>query len=111
MMKNPVATLRKAAQVEGLSFLVLLGIAMPLKYVLDMPMAVKIVGWIHGILFMWLCFLLVVVLRVAHWPFTRALKVFIAALLPFGPFVLDRQMVTYEKEFEERVTPEPSLAK
>lgn len=110
-MRNPVATLRKAAQVEGLSFLVLLGIAMPLKYVLDLPLAVKIVGWIHGILFIWLCVLLVIVLRKARWPFVRALQVFIAALLPFGPFVLDKRMVEYEKEFEQRQAGEPSLAK
>ena len=110
-MKNPVATLRKAAQVEGLSFLVLLGIAMPLKYVLDLPLAVKIVGWIHGVLFIWLCVLLVIVLRVAHWPLIRAAQVFVAALLPFGPFVLDKRMVEYEKEFEQRPPPAPSLAK
>lgn len=110
MFNNPVAALRKAAQVEGLSFLVLLGVAMPLKYALDLPLAVKIVGWIHGILFMWLCLLLVFVLRKANWPFVRALQVFIAALLPFGPFVLDKRMVEYEKEFEQR-HPESLLAK
>ena len=36
---------------EGVSFIILLCIAMPLKYFFDLPMAVKIVGWLHGILF------------------------------------------------------------
>ena len=37
--------------IEGLSFLILLGIAMPLKYMFDQPLAVTYVGWAHGILF------------------------------------------------------------
>ena len=99
-MTNPISMLRKAALIEGVSFLLLLGIAMPLKYIWDMPMAVKLVGWAHGLLFMWLCLLLLVALKVARWPILRALEVFIAALLPFGPFLLDKRMRRYVAEFE-----------
>ena len=42
---------RLVAIMEGVSFLVLLGIAMPLKYFADMPLAVKYIGWLHGLLF------------------------------------------------------------
>ena len=49
--------LRKVGIAEGISFLVLLGIAMPLKYFLHQPMAVTIFGWIHGILFVAFLFL------------------------------------------------------
>ena len=52
---------RKVALLEGISLIVLMGIAMPLKYVWDQPEAVRIVGWIHGILFIvyiWILFLL-----------------------------------------------------
>lgn len=101
-MKNPVATLRKTALIEGVSFLVLLGVAMPLKYVWQVPLAVKLVGWAHGVLFVMVCVLLAYVLKVARWPFSRAAAVLIAALLPFGPFVLDRRLVEYEREYERR---------
>lgn len=97
---NPIRFLRKIAAVEGISFLVLLGIAMPLKYALGYPQAVKLVGWLHGILFVILCASLAQTMIVARWPFTRGAIVFVAALLPFGPFILDRRMDAYEQEFE-----------
>lgn len=97
LAQNSVAYLRRIALLEGVSFLVLLGIAMPLKYLAGMPMAVKIVGWAHGLLFVILCAALLRVLMTTTWPLKRAVLVFIAALLPFGPFLLDRQMATWEK--------------
>jgi integral membrane protein len=96
--KNPVAFLRRIALLEGVSFLLLLGVAMPLKYFAGMPAAVKVVGWAHGLLFVILCFALLQVLMKTSWPFKRAVLVFIAALLPFGPFVLDRRMIAWEGE-------------
>lgn len=50
-MNKKLSWLRKAGITEGISFLVLLCIAMPLKYFYNMPMAVKVVGWLHGVLF------------------------------------------------------------
>lgn len=91
-----VHTLRLLALTEGVSFLVLLGIAMPLKYLASMPMAVKVAGWIHGILFVALCYVLLRVTVEKAWPLTRAGLVFLAALLPFGPFVIDRRLKHYE---------------
>lgn len=96
---NPIPFLRRVALIEGISFLVLLGIAMPLKYFAGMPLAVKIVGWIHGILFMVFCLALFRALIVARWPLRRAALLFIAALLPFGPFVIDRRAREWEAEF------------
>ncbi len=96
MFKSPVHTLRLLALTEGVSFLVLLFIAMPLKYWGGMPAAVKVVGWAHGLLFVLLCFALLNVLLSRHWPVSRAALVFIAALLPFGPFVIDRRIKKYE---------------
>ncbi len=52
----------------------------------------KIVGWMHGLLFVALCFLLLKVTIEERWPITRSAMVFIAALLPFGPFVIDRRL-------------------
>ena len=105
-MKNPVSTLRAIALVEGVSFLILLFIAMPLKYFADLPIAVKIVGWIHGVLFVVLCASLLQTTIVARWPLARAALVFVAALLPFGPCLLDGRMRQYEREFVQQTARE-----
>lgn len=97
-MKNPIPFLRHVALVEGVSFLVLLGIAMPLKYLANMPMAVKVAGWIHGVLFVLFCAALLRVMMNTNWSFARAAVVFIASLLPFGPFLIDRKMREWEKD-------------
>lgn len=95
---NPVPFLRKSGLIEGISFLLLVGIAMPLKYMADMPMAVKIVGWIHGVLFVIFCIALVKTYAFAKWPASRCIFVFVAALIPFGPFVIDAKMKQWEEE-------------
>jgi len=92
MFSHPIGRLRVIGMIEGLSFLNLLGIAMPLKYMYDMPMAVKLVGWAHGVLFMALVWALAEAKRVHGWPASRAAKILVAALLPFGPFVIDRSL-------------------
>lgn len=102
-MRNPISFLRKIALAEAISFLVLMGIAMPLKYFMDIPVAVNVVGWIHGILFVTFCGSLLQTMIVAKWPFLRSLMIFIASLLPFGPFIADRRMAAYEAEFQNRI--------
>jgi len=98
-MKNPIPFLRKTALIEAVSFLVLMGVAMPLKYIWGMPLAVKVVGWIHGILFLIFCGALFRTILAAKWPLARSALIFVAALLPFGPFVVDRRMRAYAEEF------------
>lgn len=87
-----IARLRRIGLAEGVSFLVLLGIAMPLKYWAGMPMAVKIVGWAHGGLFVLLVLALAHAKMQARWSIGYAAMIFLAALLPFGPFVIDRRL-------------------
>lgn len=87
------------AKAEAVSFLLLVGVAMPLKYLAGRPLAVSVVGAIHGGLFVLFCAALLRTLLVARWPFLRAAVIFVAALLPFGPFVVDRRMAEYEEEF------------
>lgn len=89
--------LRTVALTEGVSFLVLLGIAMPLKYLAGMPAAVKIVGWAHGVLFVLLVALLAHAVIARGWTVSRAGMVFVSALLPFGPFVVDRRMHGFDE--------------
>jgi integral membrane protein len=89
------------ALVEGVSFLILLFVAMPLKYFAGMPAAVKVAGWVHGVLFIFFCMALLHTAVAAGWSAGRAGLVFVAALLPFGPFVVDRRMRQYRSEFVE----------
>jgi len=89
--KNLIIWFRRVAIAEGISFLVLLLIAMPLKYLADLPEAVKIVGWAHGILFVAFLALAYEVKSALNKDFLWLVKAFIASLLPFGTFVFDRQ--------------------
>ena len=95
--QNPVTYVRFVGLIEAVSFLLLLFVAMPLKYLAGIPLAVKVAGWFHGVLFMLLGVGLLRAMFEAKWPFKRALTVFIAALLPFGPFVIDRRMKEWER--------------
>ena len=90
--KGPIGRLRLAGFVEGISYLLLLFIAMPLKYFADVPEAVKIVGWIHGLLFIWVVIALLNVMATSKWKFLKSLLAFIASLVPFGTFVLDTHL-------------------
>lgn len=100
MKTNPIPLLRTTAKIEAISFLLLVGVAMPLKYLAGQPLAVTIVGAIHGALFVAFCFVLLWTMIVARWPLGRSAVTFIASLLPFGPFVVDGRMAEYEREFE-----------
>lgn len=98
-MTNPVALLRTLALIEGASFLVLLFLAMPLKYIWGQPLAVRIVGMAHGVLFVIFCASLLHTTIVAKWPLARAALVFAAAFFPFGPWLIDRRMKNYEAAY------------
>lgn len=91
-------TLRLLGFLEGLSLLVLLGIAMPLKHLAGEPLLVRIVGWIHGILFLAFCLALVRVVDARGWPLSRGFAGFVAALLPGGTFVFDRRVRAWQAE-------------
>ncbi len=95
---NSVRRLRILTLIEGVSTLVLFFIAMPLKYIAGMPEAVKIAGWIHGLLFLLVMAALGIVMMNRRWPLGRGALVFVSALVPFGPFLMDRRMRGYEAE-------------
>ncbi len=89
---NVLRNLRIVAFLEGMSFLVLLFIAMPLKYMLDLPLAVRVVGSIHGLLFVLFVAVLVRAAVERSWSIGRSLAAFGAGFVPFGTFVLDRAL-------------------
>ncbi len=70
----------------------LLFVAMPLKYLAGMPEMVKLVGWVHGLLFALFVAALVHVTWVVRWPMARIAGALIASLMPFGTFVLDARI-------------------
>jgi integral membrane protein len=90
--QSAIDDLRRVGKLEAISFLVLLGVGMPLKYLAGIPLAVKICGWAHGMLFVWLVISLWLAKREAGLSLRQVLTVFVAALLPFGPFLIDRRL-------------------
>lgn len=91
--KNSTLSLfRKIALAEGISFLVLLLIAMPLKYLAGLPQLVTVVGWAHGALFVAFLALSLEVKTILAKNFSWLVKAFLASVLPVGTFVLERNM-------------------
>lgn len=76
------------ALMEGVSFILLL-MAMPLKYLYGHPEYVKVIGWIHGLLFILYVLALVNVKMSNGWSILKSAIAFLASLLPFGTFILD----------------------
>lgn len=85
-----IGWLRLIGIAEGISLLLLMGIAMPLKYLAGKPEAVKYTGWIHGLLFVLFMATVMFVYFQKSWPFKRVIIAFIAAFLPFGTFIYDK---------------------
>lgn len=83
---------RIVAFAEGVSFLVLLGVAMPLKYLAGEPTMVQIVGLIHGVLFLVYGGMVGVFVSQHGWSIRRAAEAMILSVLPFGTFYLDRRL-------------------
>ncbi len=76
---------------EGLSFLLLLGFAMPLKYIWGHPEAVRVVGMAHGLLFMLYIGLAFQLAMDQKWPKHVLFRSFVAAVFPFGTFLFERK--------------------
>ena len=96
-MKNQnVVKFGKINNIEGYSYLLLVFVAMPIKYLFAIPIAVKIVGMVHGILFILFCYYLLKAWQEAGWSFKESALFFIASLLPFGTFFTKKRIQSYE---------------
>ncbi|MBD0254893.1 MAG: DUF3817 domain-containing protein [Cytophagales bacterium] len=92
LVKTQLGRLRIIGFAEGLSFLVLLGIAMPLKYFFGLPETVRVVGMAHGLLFV-LYVLLVIQVKIEYgWSFRKMLLALLASVVPFGTFWADAKL-------------------
>ena len=91
-----LGALRTIGKIEGTSTLVLFFVAMPLKYLAGIPVAVTIAGSIHGMLFLTLVWMFYSATDRVPIPRSLAVKGVIAAIVPFGPFILDRELARLE---------------
>lgn len=95
--------LRKIGIAEGISFLVLLLIAMPLKYYMGYPLAVKYTGWLHGLLFVGYVGTAFYAKETYDWPFKRFALAFLSAWLPLGTFFFDGQLKIEEQRILQKM--------
>jgi integral membrane protein len=85
MLRTSIGRLRIISITEAISYLILLGIAMPLKYIWGDPMAVRMVGMLHGILFCIFCAALLDAMLTQKWSLKPPFWIFMASLVPFAP--------------------------
>ncbi|MEO7835497.1 MAG: DUF3817 domain-containing protein [Ginsengibacter sp.] len=97
---NSIGRLRMAGIAEGISFITLLLIAMPIKYLVGNPSFVWYVGWIHGLLFMLYILALINVKINLEWKFKKTVVAFLASLIPFGTFILDKSLRKEERNLQ-----------
>jgi len=100
-MKKTYRSFRRIAVTEGSSFLVLLFIAMPMKYLASLPMAVTIVGGLHGILFIAFLIMMWVVKSEFKRDWAWTAKAVLASILPFGTIVMDKEWKKEEARAEQ----------
>lgn len=93
---------RLVAVVEGISYLFLLFIAMPLKYGLDLPEVVKYTGWVHGVLFLLYILTLIKAGSEEHWSGKRKTWAVLAAIIPFAAFVFEKKLYREKQAIPEK---------
>lgn len=98
MTNKNIERFRHIGNIEGYSFLILLFIAMPLKYFFDYPVATKIAGMVHGILFILFCMQLLKASEDANWSMKENAIYFVASLIPFGTFYTNNLLKNYNSK-------------
>lgn len=103
-MSNLISTLLGQLRIitfaEGMSYLILLFIAMPLKYLADFPQAVAVFGMIHGVLFVLYIGYVLVSFFVYRWSIGKTLILLLVSILPFGNFWADRRYLNHQVTVE-----------
>jgi integral membrane protein len=82
---------RATAILEGISYLALFAVTMPLKYWADIPMPNKYVGYAHGVLFIGYIILAFIFWRMKKWGCKKGFILLLASLLPFATFYVDKK--------------------
>ena len=92
-----VSTFRKIALLEGLSYVILLFIGVPLKYLLNNDGVVKLLGMPHGILFIAYIIFSLILYKKMKWSNLDLIIILSASLIPLGTFYIDRKYLKYLK--------------
>jgi integral membrane protein len=92
VLNDPITRLRIVGFLEGVSYLLLLLVAMPLKYVWGQPEMVSAVGMAHGVLFLAFCAAVAHAAVAGRWSARRVIGALAAAVVPAGTFVLDARL-------------------
>lgn len=92
-LTRTIGNLRLTGIIEGISFIVLLAVAMPLKYLAGKPEMVRTVGMAHGILFVLYIFLTVLARYQYAWPWKKVFVLWAASVIPFGTFYTDYKLL------------------
>lgn len=90
-LSTKIGALRFFALAEGISYLALF-VTMIFKYGYDITGPNKVVGYMHGLLFIIYCVLVLLVNRQAKWKFSTNILAYLASLIPFGTFVADAKI-------------------
>jgi integral membrane protein len=95
LLKSSLGIFRIIGFLEGMSFILLMFIAMPLKYILNKPLAVEIIGMLHGVLFVLFVFYALYLTYVKKWNiFKVTAPILLSSILPFGTFVADKKILS-----------------
>ena len=91
-MENSIKSFKIINLLEGISFVLLLFFAMPVKYYLHEPIAVTIFGWTHGLLFIAYCLSASSLAQKLRWPDKNLLKIVVAGMIPFAFLIVNRKI-------------------
>ena len=84
-----IKILRIISYLEGISYVLLLFIAVPIKYYADDPSLVKLLGMPHGLLFVAFVIVSLMNSKKYDWSFIKTVFVLISSIIPFGTFYVD----------------------
>ncbi|MBE7177639.1 MAG: DUF3817 domain-containing protein [Mucilaginibacter polytrichastri] len=99
LLKTNIGRLRIIGFLEGLSLIILVFIAVPVKYWANDPAMVRMIGPVHGVLFLLFIFNALSVGVEQNWNFRRTTwKVLLACVIPFGTFYIDRKILGRKTE-------------
>jgi integral membrane protein len=91
-LRTAVARFRLVSLAEGLSYVLLMFVAMPLKYAAGIPEAVRVVGSLHGALFILFVATLFLAARQARWSPARAAWFLLLSIIPLGALRIEQEL-------------------
>ncbi len=95
LLKSSLGIFRIIGFLEGMSFILLMFFAMPLKYLLNKPLAVEIIGMLHGVLFVVFVLYALYLTYINKWNLWRVTApILLSSILPFGTFVADKKILS-----------------